>query len=104
MEFYREAQSLRADLYLQLEKMRKEKQIGSFMEVGAIVKMNKTIENAEELLREFFIISSVRINTDKEISVKAFKLSDWKKCPRCWLFFEGEGVLCKRCDEVLKSI
>jgi len=96
--------------------------------VSVILQLNKeshkTLEPilAKENLSDLFVVSGTEIqilkddeftnnensnnlenNNNRKMNV-IVKESKKFKCPRCWkLICEREGVLCGRCDEVVKS-
>ncbi|MFP6874041.1 MAG: isoleucine--tRNA ligase [Verrucomicrobiales bacterium] len=61
------------------------------------------LEN-EEAVKEFFIVSEVRVNQDGDCVSAMANKSTYAKCPRCWRLFpelDSEEELCKRCAGAL---
>ena len=95
-----------------LEKARVEKIIGHSLNAKVIIYINnndyKFLKEKEELLKEVFIVSEVKVEKADELNV-VVELADGEKCERCWGYSRTVGedkenpTICKKCSEVLKK-
>lgn len=96
---------LREKLNEVTDKMRKEKVIGSSLELKVFISLPDFPYFGAELLKsiveELFIVSKVFITSGEPALLKVEKYSEARKCLRCWRYFEGENDLCVRCSDVV---
>ena len=93
-----------------IEKARQEKLIGNALEGAVFLRSNSkvTAEITREELEEFFILSDLTIEEEKEPSATVTK-TGYQKCARCWRHREYVGKskthpdLCDRCEKVVLS-
>ncbi|HEX4639068.1 MAG TPA: class I tRNA ligase family protein, partial [Chthoniobacterales bacterium] len=93
-----------------IEKARQEKLIGNALEAAVVLHSNSkvTSEISKEELEEFFILSDLTLESDKEPSAMVSKTS-YQKCARCWRHREYVGKskthpdLCDRCEKVVSA-
>ncbi len=107
----------------EIDEMRKDKQIGSSLEVRLIFPSpsintwNRRLERLsiadsekEAVFAEVFIVSDVvfdRESQSSDLKPRVEKISDWQKCVRCWKFTADVGKqkehpeLCTRCYKVV---
>lgn len=103
---------LRDEVNLGLENLRKENLIGSSLEAEVELKvyddkLKIVVEKYSSLLKQIFIVSSVKIEYFDKKQEKSFetKVSKFNgvKCPRCWVYYEeltDKGV-CQKCKEAI---
>lgn len=105
--------SVRDEVLKILEGLRQEEKIASNQEASVkVIADNDTVELLDDFGKENFaalcIISEVSFEVGENLSIKAAK-SSFKKCARCWNFWESVGSnskypdLCDRCIEVIKA-
>ena len=98
---------LRDSVYLQLEVLRRDKTIGSFLEAGVDIQVadeDRFVELSSVDLAEMLIVGRVVVQkTDGHDGLNVGPVGD-EKCARCWRHLpdvvEATG-LCGRCDEVV---
>jgi len=83
-------------VYQQLEPLRHEKVIKSFLEAEVILTLDQDIPFKE--WASLFIVSQVTVQKGPAFGVKAQK-AQGDKCERCWKILELENHLCSRCKE-----
>jgi isoleucyl-tRNA synthetase len=84
-----------------IEPFRREKVIRSSLE--ADVTMGEMLPSDGVNFAEIAIVARIEMGVGDGIIVKP---SDWHKCGRCWRLLpevEEDGMLCNRCDDVLKA-
>jgi isoleucyl-tRNA synthetase len=101
--------ALREQVTAEIEPMRREKVIGSSLEVRVAIGLPDAADRpmlpADELA-ELFIVSEVLIDTGTVVegpAVVAHRV-DYQKCGRCWRHLPEvaeDGDLCGRCEEVV---
>ena len=103
---------IRKKFFEEVDRLKKEKIIGSTLEIVLETNYYPLLENKE--LTELFLVSKIvdtpLINKspltqfhfdDNRFIVKLFR-SPFYKCPRCWQYLaEEEGSLCNRCRQVI---
>ena len=100
---------IREKIYSQMEIMRKQKQIGSSLETQVILSAPKDFIELfkhlpEEDLKEFFIVSQLKWQTQQEGPWKAeVKKARGQKCERCWNYSEqlNNQKICLKCIDNL---
>ncbi len=106
IDFFSKALILRGKINEIADRMRKEKKIGSSLELKVKVKLPVSIKDQESILEEFFIVSKVETISGEETELLEIDKYEAKKCLRCWKYSEkvGEAAenLCPRCAEVIK--
>jgi isoleucyl-tRNA synthetase len=100
---------LRDTVYLQLEVMRRDKVIGSFLEAGVDIQTadeDRFVELAGANLAEMLIVGRVLVQkTDGTEGLHVGPVGD-EKCARCWRHLPDVAVetgLCSRCAEVVAA-
>lgn len=93
---------IRSLINLELEKLRKEKVIGSSLDAKVILYTEKDIV-AEDILG-VMVVSQVEVKKVKgQDKVEVFK-ADGEKCERCWKYATlSKGGLCPRCEKVVNG-
>ncbi len=95
----------------QLEEARNKKVIGSSLEAQLELQLSEKAMTVfkqfqDSQLKEFFIVSQLKLTEGREINVQVQKASG-DKCPRCWNYdtlkdIENYGPVCSKCSEALK--
>lgn len=85
---------MKSAIYQELESMRKNKNIKSFLEV----KVNITTPTPPQVgnIAELLIVSEASITKGDSFSFKIETLPE-EKCERCWRYLPTKNKLCKRC-------
>ncbi|HBF34320.1 TPA: isoleucine--tRNA ligase [Candidatus Sumerlaeota bacterium] len=108
-----------------MEELRRAKSIGKNLDAAAILRPNnKALSDLlianQEVLKEFFIVSTLKIETsaaeasaaqslEQQLEVQVLKASG-EKCPRCWTYSENQSAdpqhpsLCARCADVVRRL
>jgi isoleucyl-tRNA synthetase len=102
--------SLRGVIGQAVERARQEKLIGNALEATVVLRCEqKTISSIPiEELEEFFILSELKIEPDKEPSALIAKTA-YAKCARCWRHRPTVGKsaahpdLCDRCEAIVEN-
>jgi isoleucyl-tRNA synthetase len=99
---------LRDGVYLQLEELRRDKTIGSFLEAGVDLQVSSEdlfVEFSNVDLAEMLLVGRVNVQKTDQDGLTAGAVSD-AKCARCWRHLPdvapGTG-LCGRCTEVIPA-
>ena len=98
--------NIRKIAYAQMEKMRKEKQIGSSLETQVLIeapkKLLQRIKDFQKDLKECFIVSELSIQEADQLRVTVQKASG-EKCERCWHYSVqlNNEKICLKCLENL---
>lgn len=103
---------LRNEVNLGLEQLRKENLIGSSLEAEVELKiysdeLKKIIEKYFNLLKQIFIVSSVKVEYCNNKKERSFEIKVNKfngiKCPRCWVYYEKltEKGICEKCKDAV---
>ncbi len=100
---------LRDDVYLQLEVLRRDKLIGSFLEAGVDLQVadeDRFVELSNVDLAEMLIVGRVTVQkTDGHEGLHVGPVGD-EKCARCWRHLPdvaAETGVCSRCAEVVAA-
>ena len=95
---------IREKIYSQMESMRKEKQIGSSLEIRVILSLPKAyltqFPNLSDDLRELFIVSQMELHPVEEEEWKVdIQKASGEKCERCWNYSEqlNNQKICLKC-------
>ncbi len=92
---------LRGLVNVELEKMRKEKTIGSSLESCVEITTPEALSAQE--LAQVLVVSKITVNSGKELQIKVSR-AQGEKCCRCWKYDTLSAQnLCKRCSSVLNS-
>ena len=93
-----------------LEDLRRQKQIGASLDaklhVTAPKAMRASLDKYQAGLREFFIVSQIRLSDGPELKIEAAK-ADGEKCERCWNYDQltheknFNANYCPKCIEAL---
>jgi isoleucyl-tRNA synthetase len=94
--------------YLELEALRRDKRLGSFLEAGVVIETEEPgfrtlLEGLD--LAELLLVASVEVREGSGLRVEAVP-SGLAKCERCWRHLpdvDGETGLCGRCDGVVNG-
>ncbi len=100
MDTWKERRSLRTSALESIEPLRREKIVGSSLEVDIQVPWFAT--DSAELMAELYIVSSVRDGESITVTRTAHH-----KCGRCWRHLPEvteDGALCSRCDQVIAGM
>ncbi|MDD5457008.1 MAG: class I tRNA ligase family protein, partial [Candidatus Margulisbacteria bacterium] len=99
LEKYKKLLELRSLINIELEKLRKDKVIGSSLE--AVVELVTPEKITVNDLAAVLIVSEIKIISGKEVKVRVSKAGG-EKCQRCWKYADltADG-LCPRCAEVV---
>ena len=102
--------AIRTETSKKLEEARAEKVIGSSLEAELKIQLPEaefslTSQFSMQMLKEFFIVSSLELSQGPEINVQVQKAGG-EKCPRCWNYdtlenTENYGPVCSKCVEAL---
>ncbi len=103
---------LRDEVNIALEKLRKENIVGSSLEAEVELKiydddLKSIVEKYSNLLKQIFIVSSLKVEYDSKRQEKYFEIKvkkfDGVKCPRCWVYYEKltEKGVCEKCEEAI---
>jgi len=71
--------------------------------------MRASLDKYQAGLREFFIVSQIRLSDGPELKIEAAK-ADGEKCERCWNYSTRVGevsefpTVCERCSDALPEI
>ncbi len=97
---------IKNDVYVILEKMRKEQIIKENNEVSIVLELEKKLEIDDVTLAIFLKVAQVKTKIGKKFKIHAEK-KVLNKCPRCWNYYEssniGDDILCERCQAVIKE-
>jgi isoleucyl-tRNA synthetase len=102
--------NLRGVIGQAIERARQEKLIGNALEAAVVLRCDPTAVRSvpNEELEEFFILSELKIEPDKEPSALITKTTH-AKCARCWRYRPTVGKstvhpeLCDRCEAVVSG-
>jgi len=102
--------NLRGVIGQAIERARQEKLIGNALEAAVVLRCDPTTVGSvpNEELEEFFILSELKIEPDKEPSALITKTTHGK-CARCWRYRPAVGKstvypeLCDRCEAVVSG-
>lgn len=106
--------SIREQVLKGLEEKRAKSELGSSLEAEVVLNFSnpedyKLFKEAEDVLREVFIVSGVYVKEKDKFSIE-IKKSEGNKCPRCWNYRYDLGEddkfseVCSRCAKALKEI
>ncbi len=100
LEKWEELLKIKSLAYQVLEKMRAQKEIGSFLEAKVTLNLDKPIDFSD--WESLLIVSSVEIASTNapEMQVSAAP-SSGEKCVRCWKIKPVTDALCERCHSVV---
>lgn len=93
---FKAALAIREQVYQQLEVLRKNKEIGSFLEAEVNLKLDKDIKIDD--WESFLIVSRVTIEPTTDNTEITVKKASGEKCQRCWKILPIQNELCKRCE------
>ncbi len=100
LERWKKIVKIRETVYQQLEKMRNEKVITSFLEAEVDLTLPEDIPFSD--WESFFIVSKVNVRKGP-FTITVSKASG-NKCERCWKYLELENGFCERCRQVLEHL
>ena len=102
------AREIREIIYSELEKLRKKKEVGSFIEANVNLTLPKELLHIRKInLAELFCVSNVMVEEGSDFNIEVEKAKQ-SQCQRCWRYLEEVGSMsikdiCARCDMVLKE-
>lgn len=100
--------SLRNDVLLKLEELRKDHVIGKSLEAGLNLglpkDLNESLKKLEVDLPLILMVAEVNVKESDSLTVEAYE-AEGHKCERCWNIVKSvnEIHVCKRCADVLKE-
>ena len=121
-----------ASVNSEIDKMRKEGQLGSSLEARLVFPYGKvntwesklkalgivgSAQEVKDILAEIFIVSDVILDRKSQSTImnpRVEKITDWQKCERCWKFtqeaskqeigkIDSHANLCSRCANVVEQ-
>jgi len=97
---------IKDEVYVVLEKMRKEQIIKENNEVSVVLELKEKLGIDDKTLAMFLKVAQVKTKIGKEFKIHAEK-KVLNKCPRCWNYYESSNIsddtLCERCQTVIKE-
>ncbi len=112
-ELFDSALSIKDVVAKALETARAEKVIGSSLEASVKLTLTKPLfaqfSDKKQMLIYLLIVSDLQLVEGENDIVAEVKHAEGEKCMRCWCFNtepvqDGEGILCARCNNVVKSL
>jgi isoleucyl-tRNA synthetase len=100
--------SVRDDVYLRLEELRRDKVVGSFLEASVTIETSdedRFVELSTVDLAELLIVGHVNVVKGTSEAVAVGAVTD-AKCARCWRHLPDVAAttgLCGRCDAVVAA-